>query len=630
MAVSLELISPTCNHTRVTSQEVYALAAANGILYVGGTFDKVNLNSGGTQTLTVGRIAKWDGSAWSTMNGGVSGGTTVVNAIAVRGNRVYAGGNFTSPAAYVAYYENSTWSALSGTGGPTVIVNAIAVAANGDVYVGGNVGFLKKWSNNTWSDLGSGVNGDVNALAIRGNDLYVGGGFSTAGGLSANNIAKWSLVGSGGWSSLPGELWGTQQRILSIAFNGSGQLYVAGTAGKKIYAYVNGAWSTTIPAGDGLSQSQFSATGRALAVDRSAGKVYVGGYFDSISTTPSTPANYVAVWNDMEYYTLSDIGVLNGGTYSYGLGVNNSWAVGYGEVNVTGYGLRNHAYYYQGGYYINDMGGIWGAADNSYANAINDGGTIVGYSDYFGSGTLIRAFKWTSGGGFTQLNPFTGGDRGNAQSINNNGDIVGFSRNNSSVDRATRWSTTAVDDLRSLILADLGSYASYAYGINKDGYIVGKARYNSGNPYFHAYRCAPNGRINDVNATDLGTLGGNESIAYAINDSRQIVGASLNSSGFWRAFLKAPDSGTGTGFTDLGSGYAYGINNYGDVVGSGSWAFIWTSASGLVNLNNVIPAGSGWSTLSSAEAINDSGVIVGWGYKIVGQGYQIHGFRLTP
>jgi hypothetical protein len=53
-------------------------------------------------------------------------------------------------------------------------------------------------------------------------------------------------------------------------------------------------------------------------------------------------------------------------------------------------------------------------------------------------------------------------------------------------------------------------------------------------------------------------------------------------------------------------------------------------ASGLINLNNVIPAGSGWSTLSSAEAINDSGVIVGYGNKTVGQGYQIHGFRLDP
>jgi hypothetical protein len=83
------------------------------------------------------------------------------------------------------------------------------------------------------------------------------------------------------------------------------------------------------------------------------------------------------------------------------------------------------------------------------------------------------------------------------------------------------------------------------------------------------------------------------------------------------------------GFTDLGGGYAYAINNYGDVVGSGSWAFIWTSVSGFKYLNDLIPAGSGW-TLSSAEAINDSGVIVGWGYKTVGQGSEIHGFRLVP
>jgi len=50
--------------------------------------------------------------------------------------------------------------------------------------------------------------------------------------------------------------------------------------------------------------------------------------------------------------------------------------------------------------------------------------------------------------------------------------------------------------------------------------------------------------------------------------------------GNWRAFIKAPDSGTGAGFTDLGAGansYAYAVNNSGQVVGTvnNSSAFIW-------------------------------------------------------
>ena len=45
----------------------------------------------------------------------------------------------------------------------------------------------------TWSALGSGMDGyDVYALAVDASgNLYAGGNFTTAGGVSANRIAKW-------------------------------------------------------------------------------------------------------------------------------------------------------------------------------------------------------------------------------------------------------------------------------------------------------------------------------------------------------------------------------------------------------------------------------------------------------
>lgn len=43
-----------------------------------------------------------------------------------------------------------------------------------------------------WSKLGEGLNGRVNSLVTFNNELYVGGSFTKAGNISANNIAKWN------------------------------------------------------------------------------------------------------------------------------------------------------------------------------------------------------------------------------------------------------------------------------------------------------------------------------------------------------------------------------------------------------------------------------------------------------
>src|SRR5262245_10444890 len=68
-------------------------------------------------------------------------------------------------------------------------VNAIAISGS-NVYVGGtfnaagdiSVNYIAKWDGTTWSTLGSGMNGFVCALAVAGNgDLYGGGTFITAG-----------------------------------------------------------------------------------------------------------------------------------------------------------------------------------------------------------------------------------------------------------------------------------------------------------------------------------------------------------------------------------------------------------------------------------------------------------------
>jgi probable HAF family extracellular repeat protein len=87
--------------------------------------------------------------------------------------------------------------------------------------------------------------------------------------------------------------------------------------------------------------------------------------------------------------------------------------------------------------------------------------------------------------------------------------------------------------------------------------------------------------------TDLGTLGGEYSSAYGINDAGQVVGF----------------SGAATDYR----------------------AFLWAADSGMIDLNDLIDAASGWA-LDSASGINASGQIVGSGTI----GGQTHAFLLTP
>jgi probable HAF family extracellular repeat protein len=131
--------------------------------------------------------------------------------------------------------------------------------------------------------------------------------------------------------------------------------------------------------------------------------------------------------------------------------------------------------------------------------------------------------------------------------------------------------------------------------------------------------------------TCLGSLGGANSWATAVNASGQVVGvASTGTTG--HAFLYS--HGT---MTDLGmlagsqSSRAQGINSSGQVVGFsyfdgvGDRAFLYSNGT-MRSLNDLIDPMSGWS-LFCANAINDNGWIVGAG--VASNGEQ-HAVLLTP
>jgi hypothetical protein len=124
-------------------------------------------------------------------------------------------------------------------GGEYARVYAMASDGADNIYVGGLftavdnvvVTSIAKWNGSSWSALGTGLINNiyfgyppsVHAIAVSGSDVYVGGVFTLAGGVPANNIAKWD---GSTWSALGS---GTDDYVHAIAVAGTDYTPVAGS-----------------------------------------------------------------------------------------------------------------------------------------------------------------------------------------------------------------------------------------------------------------------------------------------------------------------------------------------------------------------------------------------------------------
>ena len=244
-----------------------------------------------------------------------------------------------------------------------------------------------------------------------------------------------------------------------------------------------------------------------------------------------------------------------------------------------------------------------------------------------------------AGGEYTLFDLGTlGGDSSAALGINDLGQVVGWARDSSGKTHAFLWQNGSMESLGFLP----GGSNSAATAINNKGEITGYSTLSNG--YFHAFLFRSN------SLADLGTLGGLQSWGRSLNGQTEIAGSSQLLSNnptssdpesfLWRSnrFTHIPP------FHNYYSCDGNDVNEAGFVCGitflwatnDRWWAYVFHDDngngicdSGEMKLLGTLGVQYSFGSYSGANAINDSGQVVGW-TCITNTPTPKHAFWVTP
>ncbi len=304
--------------------------------------------------VTMNRIARWDGSAWQPFGTGMNSTVLALTTWDPDGSgpqpaQLVAGGQFTTAGGvavnFIARWDGSAWQPF-GTGmndwvyalttwdpdgsGPQP---AQLVAGGRLTTAGGStVNRIARWDGSAWQPFGTGMDGStsgspsVRALTTWDPDgsgpqpaqLVAGGGFTTAGGVTVNRIARWD---GSTWQPFGTGMSSLVESLTTWDPDGSGPQPaqpVAGgfftTAGgvtvNRIARWDGSAWQ---PFGTGMSSEVYALT--TWDPDGSGpqpAQLVAGGYFTAAG---GVPANRIARWNGSAWQTFGT--GMSGGTFPY-------------------------------------------------------------------------------------------------------------------------------------------------------------------------------------------------------------------------------------------------------------------------------------------------------------------------
>jgi probable HAF family extracellular repeat protein len=329
---------------------------------------------------------------------------------------------------------------------------------------------------------------------------------------------------------------------------------------------------------------------------------------------PERPVAGAASGTGPAVYAVEDLGSLAEGWSSVAWGINE-------RGDVVGWSAGSDG---PRAFLYTDAGGLapLPAPPNrpvTLARDINENGDIAGAAG-IGGVDLGSAVLWT-GGTVRDLGALGDGGFSEAWSINNSGEVVGWSSAPGGGPGSHAFLYTASAGMTDL---DPASDTSRATAINDAGQVTG---YRTAPGGFHAFRWQ-SGLFDD-----LGVLPGFAySSGWAISSTGRVAGSSSSASGNSERLFRASEGG---GLENLGGAgehnWALGINTGGDVVGAGRIssrrAVLFSDTADLQDLNNLIDPASGW-VLLAAHAINDAGQIAAYGLNI--RTGWTHALRLSP
>jgi probable HAF family extracellular repeat protein len=332
----------------------------------------------------------------------------------------------------------------------------------------------------------------------------------------------------------------------------------------------------------------------------------VGVCFGALQTALAQPPAYDTHATQLDHprYRVSVLRNIPMGTYTVPLAINNAgqvlgWAFDQGVCNPLG------------------CGAVWTELEPTLLGtvphalftrpvAFNDHGQSVGLIYFKGPDDAaitppvgihypFKAVVW-NGTEPTLLPSLPADWSATATSINNEGEIVGYSEKVTVGQRGLIW-----HDAKPRYVAP----CTYQPLVNDEGQIV----------CWTASENDPLVFISGGTVTDLPQLAGGDSTASAINDSGQIVGSSASRAGVGRATYWHQDkiAVLHSSHTEYSSANGDGINSQGNIVGYATtakgrqYAALWPeTTSEPVDLNTVISQSDAAEvTLSEAVGIND-------------------------